>query len=407
MTNSLIDTGASSRSRFNKTAYGILGAISLSHLLNDTIQSLLPAIYPLLKDSFKLDYGQIGLLTFTFHVIASFLQPSVGLYTDRHPKPYSLPIGMSISLVGLVILALAPNFAALLLAAALIGAGSGIFHPEASRVARLASGGRRGLAQALFQGGGNIGTSLGPLLAAAVIVPFGQRSIVLAAAIALLAIIVLWQVGTWHKEHERATAARPAAGDAPAHPGLSRRRLIGAFAILIALVFSKFFYIASMMSFYTFYLIEKFGVSVPTSQVFLFFFLGAVGAGTLLGGPIGDRFGQKRVIWASVLGVLPFTLLLPHVGLTATAVLSVVIAMGLASAFPQIVVFGQDLVPGKVGAVSGMFFGLAFGMSGIGAAILGALADSTSIEFVFLACSFLPAIGLLTAFLPNLRPPRA
>jgi len=407
MTNSLIDTGTSSRSRVKKTAYGILGAISLSHLLNDTIQSLLPAIYPLLKDSFKLDYGQIGLLTFTFHVIASFLQPSVGLYTDRHPKPYSLPIGMSISLVGLVVLALAPNFGSLLFAAALIGAGSGIFHPEASRVARLASGGRRGLAQALFQGGGNIGTSLGPLLAAAVIVPFGQRSIMLAAAIALLAIIVLWQVGTWHKEHERATAARPAAGDAPAHPGLSRRRLIGAFAILIALVFSKFFYIASMMSFYTFYLIEKFGVSVPTSQVFLFFFLGAVGAGTLLGGPIGDRVGQKRMIWASVLGVLPFTLLLPHVGLTATAVLSVVIAMGLASAFPQIVVFGQDLVPGKVGAVSGMFFGLAFGMSGIGAAILGALADSTSIGFVFLACSFLPAIGLLTAFLPNLRPPRS
>lgn len=406
MANSLTEAEISRRP-LQKTAYGILGAISLSHLLNDTIQSLLPAIYPLLKESFRLDYGQIGLLTFTFHVIASFLQPSVGLYTDRHPKPYSLPIGMGISLVGLVMLALAPNFAALLFAAALIGAGSGIFHPEASRVARLASGGRRGLAQALFQGGGNIGTSLGPLLAAAVIVPFGQRSIVLAAAIAVLAIIVLWQVGTWHKEHERATAARPAAGDDPAHSGLSRRRLIGAFSVLIALVFSKFIYIASIMSFYTFYLIEKFGVSVPTSQVFLFFFLGAVGAGTLLGGPIGDRFGQKRVIWASVLGVLPFTLLLPHVGLTATAVLSVVIALGLASAFPQIVVFGQDLLPGKVGAVSGMFFGLAFGMSGIGAALLGYLADRTSIEFVFLACSFLPAIGLLTVFLPNVRPPRS
>lgn len=406
MADSLTEAEISSRRRFQKTAYGVLGAITLSHLLNDTIQSLLPAIYPLLKESFQLDYGQIGLLTFTFHVIASFLQPSVGLYTDHHPKPYSLPIGMGISLVGLLVLALAPNFGALLLAAALIGAGSGIFHPEASRVARLASGGRRGLAQALFQGGGNLGTSLGPLLAAAVIVPFGQRSIVLAAAIAVLAIVVLWQVGNWHKEQELLTAARPTGGDDPSYAGLSRRRLIGSFSILIALVFSKFIYIASMTSFYTFYLIEKFGVSVPTSQVFLFFFLGAVGAGTLLGGPVGDRFGQKRVIWASVLGVLPFTLLLPHVGLYATAVLSVVIAMGLASAFPQIVVFGQDLIPGKVGAVSGMFFGLAFGMSGIGAAILGYLADRTSIEFVFLACSFLPAIGFLTAFLPNLKRPR-
>lgn len=406
MTNSLTKTRISSQSTFQKTSYGILGAIALSHLLNDTIQSLLPAIYPLLKETFKLDYGQIGLLTFTFHAIASFLQPSVGLYTDRHPKPYSLPIAMGISLAGLMMLALAPNFATLLFAAALIGAGSGIFHPEASRVARLASGGRRSLAQAVFQGGGNIGTSLGPLLAAVVIVPFGQRSVMLAAAIALLAILVLWQVGSWHREHERARAAMPAAGDAPNHAGLSRNRLIGAFSILIALVFSKFIYITSMISFYTFYLIEKFGVSVPTSQVFLFFFLGAVGAGTLLGGPIGDRLGQKCVIWASVLGVLPFTLLLPHVGLYATAVLSVVIAMGLASAFPQIVVFGQDLIPGKVGAVSGMFFGLAFGMSGIGAAFLGYLADRTSIESVFLACSFLPAIGLLTAFLPNVSRPR-
>jgi len=402
----LTEAEASSPRQVQKTVYGILGAITLSHLLNDTIQSLLPAIYPLLKESFALDYAQIGLLTFTFHVIASFLQPSVGLYTDRYPKPYSLPIGMGISLAGLVMLALAPNFATLLLAAALIGAGSGIFHPEASRVARLASGGRRGLGQGLFQGGGNIGTSLGPLLAAAVIVPFGQRSIILAAGIAVLAIVVLWQVGNWHKEHQRSTAGATKGDDAH-YGGLSRRRLIGSFTILIALVFSKFFYITSMISFYTFYLIEKFGVSVPTSQVFLFFFLGAVGAGTLLGGPIGDRFGQKRVIWASVLGVLPFTLLLPHVGLYATAVLSVVIAMGLASAFPQIVVFGQDLIPGKVGAVSGMFFGLAFGMSGIGAAILGYLADSTSIEFVFLACSFLPAIGMLTAFLPNLKPPRS
>jgi FSR family fosmidomycin resistance protein-like MFS transporter len=405
MANALTAPEVSSRSRSNRTVYGILGAISLSHLLNDTIQSLLPAIYPLLKQSFQLDYGQIGLLTFTFHVIAAFLQPSVGLYTDHHPKPYSLPVGMSISLVGLMVLAFAPSFGALLLAAALIGAGSGIFHPEASRVARLASGGRRGLAQALFQGGGNIGTSLGPLLAAAVIVPFGQRSIVLAAGIAVLAIIVLWRVGTWHKEQRRSTATGPAGHDHPRYAGLSRRRLIGSFAILIALVFSKFFYIASMMSFYTFYLIDKFGVSVPTSQVFLFLFLGAVGTGTLLGGPIGDRIGQKRMIWASVLGVLPFTLLLPHVGLHATAVLSVMIALGLASAFPQIVVLGQDLVPGKVGAVSGMFFGLAFGMSGIGAAILGHLADRTSIEFVFLACSFLPAIGLLTAFLPNVKQP--
>ena len=293
MTNYFTETQISSQRRFQKAAYGVLGAISLSHLLNDTIQSLLPAIYPLLQDSFKLDYGQIGLLTFTFHVIASFLQPTVGLYTDHHPKPYSLPIGMSISLVGLVVLALAPNFGALLFAAALIGAGSGIFHPEASRVARLASGGRRGLAQALFQGGGNIGTSLGPLLAAAVIVPFGQRSIGLAAAIAVLAIVVLWRVGSWHKEQGRSTATKPTGHDDLQYAGLSRRRLIGSFAVLIALVFSKFIYIASMTSFYTFYLIEKFGVSVPTSQVFLFFFLGAVGAGTLLGGPSATASGKS------------------------------------------------------------------------------------------------------------------
>jgi FSR family fosmidomycin resistance protein-like MFS transporter len=311
-------------------------------------------------------------------------------------------MGMGVSLIGLILLAMSPNFAALLLAAALIGAGSGVFHPEASRVARLASGGRRGLAQALFQGGGNIGTSLGPLIAAAVIVPFGQRSIGLAAVIALLAIVVLWKVGNWHKEQRREATLRPIAED-PVYSGVTRPRLIGSFAILIALIFSKFIYITCMTSFFTFYLIEKFAVTVPAAQVFLFFFLVAVGVGTLLGGPVGDRFGQKHVIWASVLGVLPLTLLLPHVGLYPAAILSVLIGLGLASAFPQIVVFGQDLIPGKIGAVSGMFFGLAFGMSGIGAALLGELADSTSIDFVFLACSFLPAIGLLTAFLPNLK----
>ena len=298
----IIDPAVPMRKRSSTTAYGILGAITLSHLLNDTIQSLLPAIYPILKQSFALDYGQIGLITLTFHVIASFLQPSVGLYTDHHPLPYSLPMGMGVSLVGLIVLAFAPNYVALLISAALIGAGSGVFHPEASRVARLASGGRRGFAQALFQGGGNIGTSLGPLIAAAVIVPFGQRSIVLAATIALLAIVVLWKVDTWHGEQRRFRQSKLTDADELLFPELSRNRLIGSFAILIALIFSKFIYIASMTSFFTFYLIEKFGVSVPTAQIFLFLFLIAVGAGTLLGGPIGDRFGQKQVIWASVLG---------------------------------------------------------------------------------------------------------
>ncbi len=388
----------------HKTAYGILGAITFAHLLNDTVQSLLPAIYPLLKESFRLDYGQIGLLTFTFHTVACFLQPSIGMYTDRKPVPYSLPVGMSISLIGLMLLALAPSYGALLVAAALVGAGSGVFHPEASRVARVAAGERRGLAQALFQGGGNVGTSLGPLVAAVVIVPFGQRSIALGAAIALLAIFILWKVSAWHNEQRRLAASRADVVHVVNH-NLSRSRLISAFAILIALIFSKFIYVACMTSFYTFFLIEKFNVSVPTAQLFLFFFLVAVGVGTLLGGPIGDRFGQKLVIWTSVLGVLPLTLILPYLGLHATAAVSVLIAVGLSSAFPQIVVFGQDLIPGRVGAVSGMFFGFAFGISGIGAAFLGELADLTSIEFVFRACSFLPAIGIITAFLPTLNQP--
>jgi FSR family fosmidomycin resistance protein-like MFS transporter len=397
-------SAALSKGETDKTVYGILGAITLSHLLNDTVQSLLPAIYPLLKDSFQLDYGQIGLLTFTFHIVACFLQPSIGMYTDRNPVRYSLPLGMSISLIGLLLLALAPTYGSLLVAAALVGAGSGVFHPEASRVARVAAGGRRGLAQALFQGGGNLGSSLGPLVAAAVIVPFGQTSIALGAAFALLAIFILWRVSDWHNERRRLAAGDARVAHVVNH-NLSRSRLISAFAILIALVFSKFIYVACMTSFFTFFLIEKFDVSVPTAQLFLFLFLVAVGAGTLMGGPIGDRFGPKLVIWTSVLGVLPLTLILPYLGLYATAAVSVLIAVGLSSAFPQIVVFGQDLVPGRVGAVSGMFFGCAFGISGIGAALLGELADVTSIEFVFRACSFLPAVGLLTAFLPKLDRP--
>ncbi|MFC5526155.1 MFS transporter [Rhodanobacter ginsengisoli] len=385
------------------TAYGVLGGISFAHMLNDMIQSLILAIYPLLKNSFHLSFAQIGLITLTYQITASLLQPLVGMLTDRRPMPYSLPTGMGFTLCGLLLLAVAPNFAVLLLAAALVGTGSAVFHPESSRVARLASGGRHGLAQSLFQVGGNTGSSLGPLLAAWIIVPHGRGSVAWFSLAALLAIVVLLQVGRWYGQHHVArskTASRHLAVAA-----LSRRQIIGALAILGLLIFSKYFYLASLSSYYTFYLIHKFGVSVQSAQVHLFAFLFAVAAGSLIGGPVGDRIGRKWVIWASILGVAPFTLLLPHASLMWTGVLTVIIGLILASAFSAILVYAQELIPGRVGMISGLFFGFAFGMGGIGAAILGSLADAHGIEYVYRLCAYLPLMGLITVFLPNLERP--
>ncbi len=385
-----------------QTVTAILLAISFSHMLNDTVQSLFPAIYPFLKTHFSLSYTQIGLITFAFQGTASLLQPVVGLYTDRRPKPYSLAVGMGCSLVGLVMLSIASSYLELLGAAALVGLGSAVFHPESSRVARMASGGRYGLAQSTFQVGGNVGTALGPLAAAFIVIPGGQGSIAWFSLVALLAIIVLSGVGRWYKNqfllHLRAGKAKLVATH-----GLSSRRVGMSILILMVLTFSKYIYMASMTSYYTFFLIHKFGVSVQTSQIYLFVFLAAVAGGTFFGGPLGDRFGRKLVIWLSILGVLPFTLLLPYANLFWTGVLSVAIGMILASAFSTIVVFAQELMPGRIGMIAGMFFGFAFGMSGIGAAALGTIADMTSIEFVFRVCAFLPAIGLLTVFLPDLK----
>ena len=384
------------------TVTTILLALSFCHMLNDTIQSLLQAIYPFLKESFRLSYTQIGLITLTFQCTASLLQPVVGLYTDRNAKPYSLPIGMGFSLAGLVLLSFASTFAEILLSAALIGLGSAVFHPESSRVARMASGGRYGLAQSTFQVGGNVGSSLGPLAAAFIVIPSGQGSIAWFSIIALVAIVVLANVGRWYKRELASHASAGRAKVADLH-GLSSRRVMAAIAVLLALTFSKYFYLASLYSYYTFFLIDKFGVTVQASQLHLFLFLAGVAAGTFFGGPLGDRFGRKLVIWLSILGVLPFTILLPYANLFWTAVLAVIIGFIMASAFSTIVVFAQELVPGRVGMIAGVFFGVAFGMGGIGAAVLGALADATSIEFVFKFCSFLPAIGLLTIFLPDLK----
>ncbi len=384
------------------TTLKILGAIAFCHLLNDMMQSLLPAIYPMLKTSYKLDFGQIGLITLAYQLTASLLQPIVGTYTDRKPQPYSLVVGMSFTLLGLLLLSRARSFPALLVAAAMVGVGSSVFHPESSRVARMASGGRHGLAQSLFQVGGNAGSAIGPLLAAFIVLPFGQSSIAWFSLVALLGIVVLWNVGTWYRRRPRpASPAR--ALTASGHATLSPAKVRFALAFLMALLFSKYFYLASLTSYYAFYLINKFHVSVQSSQIHLFVFLGAVAAGTIIGGPIGDRYGRKLVIWCSILGVLPFTLLLPYANLRWTEVLSVVIGLVLASAFSAIIVFAQELVPGKVGMISGLFFGLAFGVGGIGAALLGELADHTTIFFVYHVCSFLPAVGLLTGFLPDMR----
>jgi MFS transporter, FSR family, fosmidomycin resistance protein len=387
-----------------RTVYRVLAAISFCHLLNDMLQSVIPAVYPILKSSYHLDFGQIGLITLTGQVTASLLQPFVGLYTDRRPLPFSLPVGMSFTMLGLVLLSRAPSFHMILLAVAMVGIGSAVFHPESSRVARMASGGQHGLAQALFQVGGNAGSSLGPLLAAFVVLPAGQRSIAWFGGGALLAILVLTRVGMWYRAN-RPLIAKSTARPPGALP-LPTRHVARAMAILIALVFSKYFYLVSLTSFYIFFLMAKFHVPVRSAQLYLFVFLGAVAAGTFAGGPVGDRVGRKIVIWCSIVGALPFTLMLPYASLFWTVVLSVIIGLILASAFSAILVYAQELAPGKVGAISGLFFGLAFGMAGIGAAVLGKLADATGIQFVYRVCSFLPLIGLLTAFLPNLEPAR-
>jgi FSR family fosmidomycin resistance protein-like MFS transporter len=386
------------------TQFAVLGGISFAHMLNDMIQSLILAIYPILKNSFHLSFAQIGMITLTYQLTASLLQPLVGMVTDRRPMPYSLPVGMGFTLCGLLLLAVAPNFPVLLLAAALVGTGSSIFHPESSRVARLASGGRHGLAQSLFQVGGNTGSSLGPLLAAWIIVPYGRGSVAWFSLAALLAIVVLLQVGRWYGQHHIARSKSQARHLTVVT--LSRGKVIGALAILGLLIFSKYFYLASLSSYFTFYLIHKFGLSVQSAQVHLFIFLFAVAAGSLIGGPIGDRIGRKWVIWVSILGVAPFTLLLPHANLMWTGVLTVVIGLILASAFSAILVYAQELIPGRVGMISGLFFGFAFGMGGIGAAVLGQLADTHGIEYVYQLCAYLPLMGLITVFLPNLEQPR-
>ncbi|HEY5768407.1 MAG TPA: MFS transporter [Terrimicrobium sp.] len=387
------------------TAIAVLLAISFSHLLNDTIQALIPSIYPLLRESYHLTFAQLGWITFTFQCTASLFQPLVGWTLDRKPLPHSLAVGMGLSLIGLLALSVANNFGLILLSAAMVGLGSAIFHPEASRVAHMAAGMRRGFAQSLFQLGGNAGTALGPLLAAIIIVSRGLGHIAWFSLLALVGVIVLWKIGTWQRNnyHRIVHKAHPAGHR---HLALPRSKVILSLGVLVALVFSKYVYLTSLTSYYTFYLIDRFSVSIRTSQLFLFVFLFSVALGTIVGGPVGDRIGRKRVIWFSILGVAPFSLALPHVGLVATAVLTVFIGMILASAFSAIIVYAQELVPGKVGTVAGLFFGLAFGSAGVGSAALGQLADHTSIEFVFAVCAFLPLIGLLTAFLPNIEPPR-
>ncbi|WP_455184751.1 MFS transporter [Azospirillum palustre] len=390
-----------SRPSAGSTAFSILAAISACHLLNDMIQSLLPAVYPILKDEFGLSFAQLGLLTFVYQLTASLLQPLVGLFTDRKPMPYSLVFGMGSTLLGLLTLAWAPGFPALLAGGMLLGFGSSVFHPEASRIARQASGGAHGLAQSLFQVGGNLGSALGPLLAAFIILPRGQGSLSWFAFAALAGMVVMVRLGSWQRRNAK---PRKAGGPAAArHADVPSGQVARAVAILIALIVSKYVYLASITSYYIFYLIDRFGLSTGDAQLCLFVFLAAVAAGTVIGGPVGDRIGRKTVIWVSILGILPFTLALPYVGLTTTVILSAVIGLALASAFPAIVVYAQELLPGRVGMVSGLFFGLAFGVAGIGAAGLGIVADWKGIGFVYTACSFLPLLGLLTIFLPNVE----
>ncbi len=384
-----------------RIGFKVLVAISCSHFLNDMLQSLIPAIYPQLKDSFSLSFTQIGLITLTYQMAASLLQPAVGFYTDRHPMPYSLTIGMGSTLLGLIALSVAPSYALLLIAVGLIGMGSSIFHPESSRVARMASAGHYGLAQSIFQVGGNAGTSMGPLLAALIIIPLGRHSLAWFSLFALLAMVILWWVGGWYKQKQlqekRWHKAHPLT-----QPKIRLRKVAGPMLILLVLMFSKFFYTTSLHSYLIFYLMSKFQVSVQSAQMHLFVFLFGVALGTILGGPLGDRIGRKQVIWWSIFGTAPFALALPYVNLFWTGPLTFVIGLLMASAFPAIVVYGQELFPGKVGTISGLFFGLAFGLAGIGAALLGKLADFRSIEYVYQVCAFLPLLGLAAVFLPDL-----
>ena len=385
------------------TVYPILLLVSVTHLLNDMMQSVIPAVYPLLKAKFGFSFAQIGLITLVFQMTSSILQPFVGRYADRHPRPYSLAAGMCFTLAGLFALALAPGFAPILLAVALIGWGSSIFHPESSRVAQLASGGRKGLAQSIFQVGGNAGSAFGPLLAALVVIPYGQTSIMWFAPAALLAIGILLRIGNWYKRQLALAARRPAVAADTTGPGLSKRKIRNALIILGVLVFSKYFYIASMTNYFTFFLMDKFSMSVQGAQYALFAFLAASAAGTFIGGPVGDRIGRKYVIWGSILGAAPFTLMLPYAGLTGTIVLAVIIGLVISSAFSAILVYATDLMPGKVGMIAGVFFGLMFGLGGLGSAFFGWLADRTSIEFIFRVSTLLPLLGIITGFLPNIE----
>ena len=398
----LASTELQSDRRARQILFNVLAAVSFCHLINDMVQSLLPAMYPILKSSFRLDFGEIGVITLTYQITASLLQPIIGHYTDKRPMPYSLPVGMTLTLAGLVVLALAPTFAMLLAASASIGLGSAVFHPESSRVARMASGGKFGFAQSFFQVGGNTGGAIGPLLAAFIVLPQGQIGVLWFSIAAVTGIAVLFRVGQWYAASQIAPRSNSSTAVDVTNL-LSRRQVAEALAVLIALIFSKYFYLAALTNYYTFYLITKFGVSVQSSQLRLFVFLGAVAAGTLIGGPVGDRWGRKRVIWCSILGVLPFTLMLPHANLFWTGPLSVIIGFVLASAFSAILVYGQELIPGRVGLISGLFFGLAFGLGGIGAAVLGKIADAHGIVAVYGLCAWLPAIGLLTVFLPEVE----
>jgi FSR family fosmidomycin resistance protein-like MFS transporter len=394
--------GPPSASGAPAASFVVLASLSFCHLLNDVVSSLLPAVYPMLKQIFALSFGQIGLITAVYQLTASLLQPLIGLYTDRRPQTYALPLGMSCTLVGLLIFATTADFAVLLAATALVGVGSAVFHPESSRVARFASGGRHGFAQSLFQVGGNAGQALGPLAAAFIVLPRGQGSIAWFSAATLLAIVILTPIGRWYAPRRAAASARPGAARATATP-LSHARIAGAIAVLLALIFSKYFYLASLTSYFTFYLVERFGIDVASAELHLFLFMAAVAAGTFIGGPVGDRIGRKSVIWVSIAGALPFSLLLPYADLFWTTILSMMAGLVISSAFSAIVVYAQELMPGRVGMVSGLFFGFAFGMGGIGAAVVGQLADLTSLDYAYRVCAFLPAIGLLTGLLPNIE----
>lgn len=397
------NTLTESKQLAQQTVFSILFTISFTHFINDMLQAVIPAVYPILKTKFSLSFTEVGLITLTYQLTASILQPFIGFYTDKKPRPYSLAIGMGFTLVGLAAVAVASSFINILLAVSLIGIGSSIFHPESSRVAHLASGGKRGLAQSIFQLGGNAGSAIGPLLAAIIVVPYGQFNIIWFCLAAIVGIVILSGIAKWYQEHLNLKAKNKSAISEEKHHSLSKQKVIISLGILLVLIFSKYFYMASMTSYYTFYLIDKFHLSVQESQIYLFAFLGAVAAGTLFGGALGDRFGRKYIIWISILGVAPFTLLLPYVSLFWTGILSVIIGLIISSAFSAILVYATELVPGKVGLIAGLFFGLAFGMGGLGSAVLGKLADTTSIEYVFKICAFLPLIGVLTTFLPNIE----